>query len=208
MTATSVIRQVNQEFESTVETHSETEETSKGTRQKINLETSKKVMAGQLRVVLFGEDFAKEGLNESLHTLIMKSEVSNSIFLAVTEGKAQPLIETKYQNITDLGQHIFGLIDHNVKQQHIISSTLHEVVRDFYNPLRDLTLPIIEKKDQTIEVSGVAFFHKGKMQGKLPSGDILYIMMARGKFRFGTLELELPTNGLSPNEHHEETIPI
>lgn len=207
ITATSVIRQVNPEFQSTVETHSDTEATSKGTRQQINLETSKKVMAGQMRVVLFGEDFSEKGLHETLHTLIMNSEVSNSIYLAVVEGRAQPLIETKYPNITDVGQHIFGLIDHNIKQQHVISSTLHEVVRDFYNPLRDLTLPILKQEGKQIVISGTAFFHKGKMQGKLPSKDTLYLMMARGKFRFGTLQLELPSDGLSSKDNMD-TVPI
>lgn len=200
ITTTAAIRQVNPDYQSTVEIHSETEATSKGARLKINLETSKKIMAGQMRVVLFGEELAKEGLDEMIHTLIMNSEVSNGIYIAIVEEEAKSLIESEYKTVTDIGQHIYGIIEHNTQQQQAISSTLHEVVRDYYNPLRDPIIPILKKNGDNIEITGTALFHKGTMVGKYSADDTLYIMMARGKFRFGNLELELPKGGLSTKD--------
>ncbi|MFP3919390.1 Ger(x)C family spore germination protein [Lysinibacillus telephonicus] len=207
VTVTSVVRQVNPDYQSTVNTHTETEATGEKTRLKVNLESSKKIVAGQMRVVLFGEDIAKEGLDEMLHALIMNSEISTSIYVAVVEDSAQTLIEGQYKNVTDIGQHIYGIIEHNIEQQNAVSSTLHEVVRDFYSPLRDPLIPIVKKNGENIEISGTALFHKGAMVGEFPIEDTLYLMMVRGKFRHGTLELELPSEGLSAKDDLE-TIPI
>ncbi|KGR79671.1 Ger(x)C family spore germination protein [Ureibacillus sinduriensis] len=193
LAATAVIRQINPDLESKVEVQSATEETNRGALMKIELKTSKKIGVGQLRVALFGEELAKKGLDDSIHALIMNPEVSNGIYLAVVEGKANSLIESKYKNITDIGQHIFQLIDHNIEQNHALSSTLHEVNRDNTTKLTNFSLPMLKKQGEFIEISGIALFNEGKMVGSLPSEDILYAKMIRNDFQDGTLELTLPS---------------
>lgn len=191
ITTTAVIRQVNPEFESRIEVQSDTAATSKGTRIKQNLKTAKKIMAGQLRVILFSEDLAKYGLEGAVHTTSMNSEISTSVYLAVVEGETKPLIEYQYSNIKDIGQHIFNILDQNIEKQHAVSSTLHEVSRDLYSPTTDMALPMIKREDQSISLTHIGLFHKAKMVGKLPIEDVPYIMMLRKKFENGTLEIKL-----------------
>ncbi|WP_225230270.1 Ger(x)C family spore germination protein [Ureibacillus galli] len=192
--ATTVVRQINPEFESSVEIHSETAKTSKGTRVKADLKTAKTLMAGQLRVVLFGDELAEEGIGEAIHTLAMNSEITTSIYLGVVEGTSKNLLESEYPNITDIGQHVFNLMDHNIKQQQMISSTLHEVVRDIYSPLRDFTLPVVKKEGEYIDMSGIALFQGGTMVGMLPASDSFYVLLIRQNINDGTLQLILPAD--------------
>jgi len=191
VTSTSVIRQINPEFESRVEIQTETEDTSKGTRIKVDMKTAKTLAAGQLRVVLFGEELAKKGIEQPIHTLMMNNEVSTSIYLAVAKGTSQSLIEYPYKDISDIGQHIYNLMNHNIKQQQAISSTSHEIVRDNYSKIRNFALPILNKEDEFIQLDGIAFFRLGKMVGELSEGDIAYVMMLRGDFDNGTVEMPL-----------------
>ncbi|TSI09674.1 Ger(x)C family spore germination protein [Lysinibacillus sp. BW-2-10] len=199
--ATVIIRQVSPDNKSTLETQTNTEDTSKGTRIKTNLQTAKKVVAGQAHVVLFGEKLAKKGLKESLHGLMMNSEISSSIYLAVVEGDTRSLIEADYKNITDIGQHVYNLIDHNVQQQHTVSSTLHEVVRNNYSPFRDLAIPILKKEQDFIKINALAIFDDNKMAGTLSSEEAFYVIMIRDKFKAGSIELKLPSDTLNPNNN-------
>lgn len=208
LTATSIIRQINPELESKVETHSETGITSKGIRVKTDLRTSKRIVSGQLRVVLIGEELAKKGLNEALHTLTMNSEISSSIYLAIVEGDAKPLIEYKYENIKDIGQYIFQLIDHNVQQHHAVSSTLHETDRDNLSPLHDFALPMVKREGEVIKISSVAFFKEGKMVGDLPADDAFYIMMIRDNLKTGTLQLALHGSPLKSAENNQDILQV
>lgn len=196
VTATSVVRQINPEFESRVETQTETEATSKGTRMKLDMKTAKKIAAGQLRVVLFGEDLAKQGIEESIHTLLSNSEISTSVYLAVARGESKTLIEQSYQGISDIGQHLYNLIDHNIDQQQLISPTLHEIGRDNQSKVRNFALPILKKEGQFIEIAGTAFFNKGKMVGELPASDNFYLIMICDSFKSGTLELSLDSGSI------------
>lgn len=209
LAATAVIRQINPDLESKIELQSATALTSKGARAKIDLKTSKSIGSGQLRVVLFGEELAKEGLNNNIHILKMNSEISNATYMAIVEGDLKGLLEYKYENISDLGQHIYQLIKYNVEKQYIISSTLHEVNRDKLSFLGNYAMPILKREEENIKISGIAFFNKGKIVGNLPAEESIYILMVKGKTHNGMLELEVPITTLeeSPSDSLEK-IPI
>ncbi|MEI4768147.1 Ger(x)C family spore germination protein [Psychrobacillus sp. FJAT-51614] len=210
VSTTAVIRQVNPEFESKVDTISAENYTSKGTRAKINLKTSKKIMAGQLRVVLLGDELVKNDIGPTLESLSKDPDISSSISLAVVEGKAKPLIEHKYENIKDIGQHIYMLLEQNVEREHSISSTLHEVSRVYYSPLSDLILPVLKKKDDLVEISGIAFFNDAKMVGQLPSSDGFFVKISRDNYKSGILEIIINANGLASqsDQNLPDEVPI
>jgi len=209
LSATAVIRQINQDLESRVEVQSATAATSKWTRSKIDLKTSKTTGSGQLRVILFGENLAKEGLDNNIHILKMNSEISNATYLAVVEGDIKELLEYSYKNITDIGQHIYQLIQHNIEQHHAISSTLHEVNRDKLSLVRNYSLPIIKKEGENIGISGIALFNGGKIVGKLPAEDAFYMLMIRDRTNKGTLQLILPDSTLKkPASDSSDGLPI
>ncbi|MFC7687013.1 Ger(x)C family spore germination protein [Ureibacillus sp. GCM10028918] len=208
VTATSVIRQINPDLESKVEVQSETESTSKGTRVKVDMKTAKALAAGQMRVILFGEDLAKKGIEEAIHTTMMNNEISTSIYLAVVKGTTKSLLEYPYKDVTDIGQHIFNLIDHNVNQQYTISSSLHEIVRDNYSEVRNFALPVLRKKGEFIQLDGIALFRHGKMVGELPAGDIFYIMMVQDNFENSTLELVLDGERIDSSKFEEKQLQI
>lgn len=193
ITATAAIRQINPDLESNVEIQSATEKTNRGALSKIELRTSKKIRSGQLRVVLFSEELAKAGIADSIHAFKMNPEISNGIYLAVVEGNSNSLIENNYKNITDIGQHLFQLIEHNIDQNHVLSSTLHETNRENLSKLGDYSLPVLKKLKEYVEISGTAFFKEDKMVGSLPAEDNIYIKMIRDNLQAGSLELALPT---------------
>ncbi|MCM3720533.1 Ger(x)C family spore germination protein [Solibacillus isronensis] len=209
LSVTTIIRQINPDLESKIELQSATATTSKGARAKMDLKTSKRIGSGQLRVVLYGEELAKSGLNDNIHILKMNSEISNATYLATVEGDLKSLLGYKYENISDIGQHIYQLIQHNIEQQYIISSTLHEVNRGKLSILDNYAMPILKREGENIAISGIAFFNTGKLVGNLPAEDALYILMTQGKTHNGTLELELPITILEKSlSDTSEKLPI
>ncbi|CAM3162556.1 Ger(x)C family spore germination protein [Filibacter tadaridae] len=196
---TAVVRQVNTEFQSQVAIITSENETSQGTRTKINRRSSKKIMAGQLRGVLFGEELARKGVGHYVDTLLKHSEMSGSVLLAVVEGQSKSLLEFEYPDIDDIGDHIYKLLEQNIKGEQMISSTLHEVGHDYYSPGRDIAMPILKKDKELIEISGVALFKNGEMVGKLSAKDSFYVKLIRDNYNTGKLEMmikgdELPSS--------------
>lgn len=210
MSTTAVIREVNPEFQSNVQVITTEDETSKGNRMKTNRKLSKQVMVGQMRVILFGEELAKDDIHYYIDTHLENASVSNSLYLAVVEGETIPLLQYEYKNIDDIGEHIFRLIEQNNKMESTVSSTLHEIGHDLYTAGDDIALPIIKRDEEQIEISGIALFTDGKMVGTLPVEDAFFVKLMRENFQSGifetTLQKEDITNNLIKNLPNE--IPV
>lgn len=191
MSTTVVIREVNPEFQSNVAVITTENETSKGNRIKINRKLAKKIMAGQMRVVLFGEELAKDDIHPYLDTLLESASISNSLYMAVVEGQTTPLIDYDYKDIEDVGQHISRLLEQNFEQEYMISSTLHEIAHDYYSVGKDIAMPILKKEQELIELSGIALFKEGKMVSTLPVEDSFYVKLIRDNFKSGLFETVL-----------------
>jgi spore germination protein len=188
VTATAVILQVNPELQSNVEVISAEDQTSKGTSAKINRKNSQKIMFGQMRVSLYGEELSKEGIGHYIETLSRNPSMSSSIIMAVVDGQTKSLLGYQYQNIENIGEHIFKLLEQNVKYEHMIPSTLHEVSHDYYSAGTDISMPVIKRNDESVEISGVAIYKRDKMVGQLSAEDSFYVKLIRDNYDSGTFE--------------------
>lgn len=196
---TAVIRQVDPEFQSMVTTSTAVNDSSLGALTEINRKTTKKLMPGQMRIVLFGNNLATDGIKHFLNTLSKNSSTSSGILLSMTTGSTRDLLEYSYKDSNDVGQEIYKLIEQNVDSEQVTSSTLHEVTKDYYSIGRDIMMPIIVRKGEVIEVSGVALFNQDKVVGQLPANDSFYLMLNREKFKSGKFETSIP-KGIFPSD--------
>lgn len=210
LSTTAVIRQVNPEFQSDVVIITAVNDTARGARAEINKKTSKKIMSGQMRVVLFGEELANDGIGHYVDTLLKNSDTSGSLFIALVEGETKSLLEYQYQDIDDIGTHIFKMLEQNIKSEQMISSNLHEVAHDYYSLGRDIAMPIIKRNKEIVEISGVALFNKGKMVGKLSSKDSFYVKLSRDLYESAMFETTIPKDSLpaSQTQNSQEKIPV
>lgn len=209
LATTAVIREVNPEFQSTVEVITTENDTSKGSRMKTNRKLSKKITTGQMRVILFGEELAKDDLQYYIDSLLENAVISNSAYIAVVEGETEPLLKHKYQNIEDIGLHIYRLIEQNIEQEYMISSTLHEIARDYYTLGRDMAIPTIKREAELIELSGIAIFKDGKIVSKLPAKDSFYVKLVKENFKSGVFETIIEEDLLADLQiKNREELPI
>lgn len=188
---TAIVHQVGTELESKVAIISAENKTSEGTRSKINRKAAQKIMSGQLRIILFGEELAKEGIGHYIDTLLKDPTISDGIFLSVVKGETKPLLEFEYSDIDDIGDHIYKMLKQNIDNEQVVSSTLHEVAHDYYTAGRNIAIPIIKKENELVEISGIALFKKGKMIGELSIDDSFYVKLGRDNYRNGKFETKI-----------------
>ena len=122
--------------------------------------------------------------------------MSGDVILAVVEGETRPLLEFQYPDIDDIGEHIYKLLEQNIKSEQVVSSTLHEVAHDYYSAGRDIALPIIKRDKELVEISGIALFKKDKMIGKLSVDDSFYVKLSRDDYHAGKYELKIKGDDL------------
>lgn len=196
---TAVIREVSPEFQSNVEVVTAEEATSKGARVKTNRKLSKKIMVGQMRVILFSEEIAKDDIHYFIDAHLENASVSNGVYMAVVEGPMSSLLEYKYENIEDIGQHIYRLLEQNIESEYMISSTLHVVARDYYSAGRNIVMPIIKRDEEFVEISGIALFEDGNMSGRLSAEDSFFVKIIRDNYKHGNFQTKLKEEDISPS---------
>ncbi|PFG07651.1 Ger(x)C family spore germination protein [Bacillus sp. es.034] len=163
--------------------------TSKGARIESNLKSPKKLESGQLRVALFGEDLAKDGLFNLADTLSRDHSISDLTFLAIVEGNAGDLIKHKYPQFSDAGQYVYKEIEQNIKGEVISSPTLHETVHDYYSVGVDPLLPLLKLEDDMINITGMALLNGDKMVGRISPSDSFYVKLVSDRFKAGNFEI-------------------
>jgi spore germination protein len=172
--------------------------TSKGARIESNLKSPKKLESGQLRVALFGEDVAKDGLINLADTLSRDHSISDLTFLAIVEGSAGDLLKHKYPQFSDAGQYVYKEIEQNIRGEVIPSPTLHEMLHDYYSIGVDPLLPLLKLEDDMINITGMALLKGDKMVGRISPSDSFYVKLVSDRFKAGNFEITFKNGEKEP----------
>ena len=151
-----------------------------------NKKASKRLASGQLRVILYGEELLKQGKTKVAQTLSSDPSISDMTFLAVTDGRARDLLQIRNEHISDIGLHIFRLMEQNTKDKMMPSSTIQEVLRSQYTVGKEPIMPILRKEDREgVLFSGVAIFKGSKLAGRINTDQSFYLALINDKYKSG-----------------------
>ncbi|MEK3854133.1 Ger(x)C family spore germination protein [Cytobacillus sp. FSL H8-0458] len=178
--------------------------TSKGARIAADLKSPKKLQSGQLRVALYGEEVAEDGIINLADTLSRDPSISDLTYLGIVEGSANEILKQENQQFTDIGQFIYKELDQNIKGELIPSSTLQEFTHDFYAAGVDPSLPTLKAENGMVRITGMALMNDDKMVGKISAAESFYLKLINDRYEAGNLELIISKNGFQNIKLNEE----
>jgi len=173
--------------------------TSKGLRQDENLQTSHKLVSGQMRIVIYSKELAKRGIIQLIDTLNRDPTIGNMLYVTISDGKAVDLL-TK-NNIgkgSNLGTFLYNLIKQNVEGEQVISPTLHEFNHDFYDVGKDPVLPVLKLNRGDIVISSMALFKNDRMVGELKPNSLFFLKVLVDSYKAGSQEVPLNAKDFKP----------
>ncbi|UHA73814.1 Ger(x)C family spore germination protein [Paenibacillus sp. 481] len=195
---TIVAYQESQESKETTTITEATNNTSKGARNKINLKTATKNVIGQLRVVLYGEPLAKEGIITLTDTLQRDSEIGTDVFLAVAKGSAKQLLSENNKPKMNIGEFLFHMITKNERRGLVPSPTLNRFLNAYYRKGRDPVLPYLEHVKGEIMITKLALMKDDRLVGTLGHEQGFFLKTLMDNHKFDSFEVKLEGNHLKP----------
>ncbi|KEO83098.1 Ger(x)C family spore germination protein [Tumebacillus flagellatus] len=172
---------------------------SKGSRDLNNLGMAKRMVSGQLRVALYSDELVRQtGMLELADTLSRDANVGRMLYVAICKGKALDLMSFRYPEASNLGTFLYQDLKQNAKNGTLPSSTLHEFIRDYYEIGRDPVLPILEKEERKVVISGIALMRNDLMVGEVSPRSGYYIKVFRDQSIATNLEVRLKSSELQP----------
>lgn len=188
---TAAIPVVNSMAKQKVQIISGTETTLRGILNDLDFQLDRKPRLGQMRVALFNEDMAKNGIIRFAGGLD-RTEVGSRPYLAVVRGKSYDLVNASFQEQGNIGLYLYYSIFKNVRGEQLISPTLHEFLRAYYSEGSDPCLPYLERKGDDIKILGLALFKDDRFVDWIKPHQSFYIKLIRDQFRTGTFQTTLP----------------
>ncbi|MGO0061195.1 Ger(x)C family spore germination protein [Brevibacillus fluminis] len=168
--------------------------TLRGIVNEMDLQLDRKPRLGQLRVILYGEEMAKNGLISFVQALD-RTEVGSRPYLAVVAGKSYDFISESFPEQGNIGLYLYYTIFKNVRGEQLPSPTLHEFLRAYYSEGSDPYLPYIVRKGDDIKVKGLALFRNDRYVDWVKPQQTFYIKLLRDQFRTGLFQASIPKLG-------------
>ena len=154
--------------------------------------STQKLYLGHCRVLIIGEDIAKEGLNPILDLMLSHHEIRIDTDLVIAKGKtAYEIIKQKPVVSPVPSYAIMNLLNNNERYW---SQSKRNVLYQMINILDTSSSPVmpsleIEKTDNysTNKLSGLAVFNKDKLVGYLDNEESKYYLFATNKVYGGEI---------------------
>lgn len=144
-------------------------------------QVSRGVTLGQIRIIAFGEDVAREGLTRQLPFFERSVQVRGDTFLVISDGQsAKELLNHQVSEI-EVGVYIPILLEHSARYNFIPPISVNSFIIDTDNIARNTIVPTISISGQQMYLSGLAVIKKGKMVGKLSRNEGMMLSLLRNQ---------------------------
>ncbi|SMG21451.1 Ger(x)C family spore germination protein [Paenibacillus aquistagni] len=176
------------------EVHTATGFTSRHTRDITDREVPGKLSASKLRMLLIGEDMAKQGVYPLLDVYYRDPKSALNSKVAIVKRSAHDLIATKTKS-TQINGEFNKLIKSGEKRTVVPTVNLELICTHMLDPGEDFAVPYLTQHDTNPVIEGIAMFNDDKMMGVLNSEDsLMYLLMKNKLAKTASLTLEVDKN--------------
>jgi spore germination protein len=168
---------------------------SKDAREKVRLKTNLRLESGQVRVSLYGQELAKQGMLLYIQSLVRDPSIGTRAKLALAEDKASDVlllqIKSEGQNATYLEQFLTKLNRENLRTNY----NIYQFLRDYYDDGIDPILPVFKVEKNNIVYNGIGLFHEDKLVEILKPSEARYLFLFREEMKQGNFVEQIDVGG-------------
>lgn len=158
----------------------------------VSTKSDRTLSYAQLRVVIFGEDFAMDnGLKNVIKELYRDPTVGDNVYIAVVEGRAEDFLSVENKNKQPISTYLNEIL--RPKRQTFFNpfSTIHDFIYSLTDEVTDPMLPYIEKGNKDMEVSKIALFKEDKMIDLIAPWEATLLYGLAGKKELAAIKIQL-----------------
>ncbi|MEB3749338.1 Ger(x)C family spore germination protein [Geobacillus icigianus] len=150
---------------------------------------------GQLRLILFGKEFAKRGVTQITHSLARNNKVGSHLLLGVAKGSAKELLHITAKTTLSDTLYLPNLVEQNEQSMNLPKTNLHLFLYRYFSPGSDPFLPYFEKKGDFVKLEGLALFRDDNYVGHVSLRDAFLMKILLGETKNGVYQLKVGNRG-------------
>ncbi|MGF7086799.1 spore germination protein KC [Kroppenstedtia sanguinis] len=155
----------------------------------IQNQTNQRLFYGQTRLLIIGEEVAKEGIGRVVDGLKRHPEVRRHQWPLVVKGKAKDAMKANPKLEQIPMEYIVTLVENGVRIGKYNDEDFGKTLINLSSPAKHPVMNFIEISPQLIEWKGLAVFNKGKMAGRLSREESEPMLRLRNKEKGETVNV-------------------
>ncbi len=197
MRVTTSVLQPSKDAKENVGILSEEDEVSYNAILNIAGDIEKDLNFSQLRVVLFGKEFAEgHEFYEVVKRLYRDPNIGSNVFLAVVDGRADDIISGNYPAKENVNVFLNDLLRPRYRSSFTPFTTIHDFIFSLTSNTGDISMPSIKKEGDTVNINGVALFNNKKIAVVLDVNESKMMQILNHQTnQVSTLQLDIEENG-------------
>ncbi|WP_416826648.1 Ger(x)C family spore germination protein [Ectobacillus polymachus] len=150
-------------------------------RDKADDQISRYLRAYKNRIVLIGEELAKQDIYPILDIFYRDPKSALNARIGVVKGRAADMLSLKKVGNVLIAEEIDELIKSKEVTTTVPEVTIEKIYPIMMDPGEDFTLPYLEKKGKRVDVSHIAMFHNQQFTGTLSPDESTMYLILKGK---------------------------
>lgn len=159
-------------------------------------ESNRKLYFPHIQVLVFGRDFAEDGVKEELDFFTRDHETRLNIRLVISEDKASEVLNIESELDKIPAMNISKLIEAQEANSQTNTNLLNDFIADLISKKTAPTAPLVEivgKGDKkSLQVKGTAVFNKDKLIGELDKYETRGLLWVTDEVKSGIIDVECP----------------
>ncbi|WP_025026914.1 Ger(x)C family spore germination protein [Caldalkalibacillus mannanilyticus] len=160
---------------------------------KFSAQSEKLMTTSQLRVILFSEELArKRGVKEIIFTLYRDAQIGPNIRIAVVKGnEVEKILRKKFKDKPDVSSYIPELLKPREGIAFNPFTSVHDFVYRLTDNVSDPSVPYIEERGDSIEITKVALFKEAMMVSTVVPEEAKILEALKKKKKLPDMEIEV-----------------
>lgn len=151
-------------------------------------------LISQNRIVVFGREFAQEGISDYLDDFVRTTQNRITVYVAVADGKAEDVIFARLGENIIPARRAEQIISSSSFNANVVSTRVFELINAFSDETASAALPVLKcvkdgEKD-IMEISATAIFKDGRLICEKDSEIATGILWANGKIGKGEISFD------------------
>lgn len=166
---------------------------------KISKKLSREIFLSQLKIIIIGEDLAKEGVDKTLDFFCRHPEPPMKVMILFSKGKACDIFKAQTQLESDILEQIDKILLLNPGLKMKLKDFIYAMTEDGIEPYAPLLEIVNNEKStacgspRTVSIEGAAIFNNDKLIGSLNYEEYKGLLYIQNKIKSVIVTANVPT---------------
>ncbi|MGM7684302.1 Ger(x)C family spore germination protein [Cytobacillus sp. Hm23] len=164
-------------------------------------QSSLEIVNGQLEIMVFGEELAKQGIFPIVQTALRDPSIGSRVKFAMAREESSSILTTQLEKEPNIGLYLDTMLTKFDKTFVFPSVNLYQFTRSYFDDGIDPYLPVFISTSDGIDFDSFALFDDDKLITTIDKKRAVYLFFLRENFKKGLLDVDLKKGDIAQHIH-------